>query len=108
MREFERPPQDALEACVVRALDAADLSAGRHPAPTPDVRGDARNVAGALAAPSDVAPVLNHGNLAGSNVFWWDGRVVGVLDWDLASAEGRPGTSPPSPAGAGGKRWGRW
>lgn len=29
---------------------------------------------------------LVHGDLAGDNVRWVDGEVVGVLDWDLASA----------------------
>lgn len=28
---------------------------------------------------------LNHGDLAGANVLWREGRVAGVLDWDLAA-----------------------
>lgn len=48
------------------------------------VRDDAaRRVAAALALPP-VPPTLVHGDLAGDNVLWRDGRVVGVLDWDLA------------------------
>ncbi|MFP5334289.1 MAG: phosphotransferase family protein [Actinomycetes bacterium] len=48
------------------------------------VRDDAaRRVAAALALPP-VPPSLVHGDLAGDNVLWRDGRVVGVLDWDLA------------------------
>lgn len=31
-------------------------------------------------------PSLTHGDLAGANMLWSDGHVVGVLDWDLASA----------------------
>lgn len=31
--------------------------------------------------------VVNHGDLAGSNVLWHDGEVSGVLDWDLTSKE---------------------
>lgn len=30
-------------------------------------------------------PVLNHGDITGSNVLWQDGRITGVLDWDLAA-----------------------
>jgi len=30
---------------------------------------------------------LVHGDLAGSNVLWGNGRVVGVLDWDLAALD---------------------
>lgn len=38
----------------------------------------------ALAEPAE--PSLVHGDLAGANVLWTDGRVSGVIDWDLASA----------------------
>ncbi|MCI0159138.1 aminoglycoside phosphotransferase family protein [Leifsonia shinshuensis] len=38
----------------------------------------------ALEEPSE--PSLVHGDLAGANVLWADGRVCGLLDWDLASA----------------------
>lgn len=30
---------------------------------------------------------FGHGDLAGSNILWADGRVTGVLDWDLATYE---------------------
>lgn len=50
-----------------------------------DVRGEAVARVDALAAlPADERAV-NHGDLAGSNALWADGRVSGVLDWDLAA-----------------------
>lgn len=42
-----------------------------------------RRVEAALALP-EVPASLVHGDLAGENVHWEDGRLVGVLDWDLA------------------------
>lgn len=47
----------------------------------------ARRVVDTLAGlESDVAaPVLAHGDLAGSNVLWSEGQVGGVIDWDLAA-----------------------
>ncbi|MBW3658241.1 MAG: aminoglycoside phosphotransferase family protein [Actinobacteria bacterium] len=45
-----------------------------------------RRIEAALALPA-VPPRLVHGDLAGDNMRWDDeGRLVGVLDWDLASA----------------------
>lgn len=52
-----------------------------------DVRDEAARRVSALAALDAVEPVLNHGDLAGSNLHWQDGRVVGVLDWDLAAPD---------------------
>lgn len=43
----------------------------------------------ALASLEPEEPVLSHGDLGGHNVHWSDGRVVGVLDWDLAAASDR-------------------
>jgi aminoglycoside phosphotransferase (APT) family kinase protein len=53
----------------------------------PDVRGEARRrLAEALALPA-VPPSLVHGDLAGANLRWApDGKLLGVLDWDWASA----------------------
>ena len=51
---------------------------------------DADLIEGRIAAAVDVPPVprpgLVHGDLAGTNLHWDGGRVVGVLDWDLAFA----------------------
>lgn len=44
-----------------------------------------RRIDAACALP-DVPPSLVHGDLAGHNMHWEQGRLVGVLDWDLASA----------------------
>ncbi|MGJ4844920.1 phosphotransferase family protein [Leifsonia sp. Le1] len=52
-----------------------------------DAQAPARRAADALAALDPVSPVLVHGDLAGANVLWEDGRISGVLDWDLASAD---------------------
>ena len=41
----------------------------------------------ALAPFEAAADVLAHGDLAGSNVLWADGRVDGLIDWDLAAAD---------------------
>ena len=54
---------------------------------TTDVQVAASRRIDALAALPAVPPVVNHGDLAGSNVLWHAGRVVGVLDWDLAALE---------------------
>ncbi|MEY9951108.1 phosphotransferase family protein [Leifsonia sp. EB34] len=52
-----------------------------------DVRPRAERIADALSAlEPPTEPVLTHGDLAGANVLWSDGRVAGVVDWDLASA----------------------
>lgn len=53
----------------------------------PAVRASARRIADALAQLDPVPPALNHGDLAGSNVLWAGGRVMGVLDWDLTAAD---------------------
>ncbi|ACQ79488.1 aminoglycoside phosphotransferase [Beutenbergia cavernae DSM 12333] len=45
----------------------------------------ARRVESALVLP-DVPATLVHGDLAGSNIHVENGRVVGVIDWDLAQA----------------------
>ncbi|PPF44106.1 aminoglycoside phosphotransferase family protein [Pseudoclavibacter sp. AY1F1] len=50
------------------------------------VRDEARRRVDALAQLDVVVPALTHGDLAGANVLWHDGRVSGVLDWDLATA----------------------
>lgn len=55
----------------------------------PDVRDEARRRVDALAQLEVVPPALTHGDLAGGNVLWRDGRVSGVLDWDLAAAHDR-------------------
>ena len=52
-----------------------------------DVRSEASRRIDELAALPQVPTVVNHGDLAGSNVLWRNGRVVGVLDWDLAALE---------------------
>lgn len=50
------------------------------------VRDSARRVVDALAA-AETGPIgLVHGDLAGANLRWLDGRVVGLIDWDLATA----------------------
>jgi aminoglycoside phosphotransferase (APT) family kinase protein len=52
-----------------------------------DVRAEAAARVGALAGLRSPLLGLNHGDLAGSNVLWQEGRVVGVLDWDLAAED---------------------
>nr|WP_243757843.1 phosphotransferase [Allobranchiibius sp. GilTou38] len=52
-----------------------------------DVRGEASERVSALATLDTPGLVLNHGDLAGSNVLWDGGRVTGVLDWDLAAED---------------------
>lgn len=52
-----------------------------------DVRDEAAKRVAALADLDSPVVALNHGDLAGSNVLWRDGRVVGVLDWDLAAED---------------------
>jgi aminoglycoside phosphotransferase (APT) family kinase protein len=53
----------------------------------PDVRGEARRRLGEAVALPAVPPSLVHGDLAGANLRWApDGRLLGVLDWDWASA----------------------
>ncbi|MEE6282842.1 phosphotransferase family protein [Georgenia sp. MJ170] len=57
------------------------------PALPPDVRDEARHRIDALAGLAIGDVVVNHGDLASSNVLWADGRVSGLLDWDLTSEE---------------------
>lgn len=52
-----------------------------------EVRSEAARRIEALASLPQVPTVVNHGDLAGGNVLWHEGRVVGVLDWDLAALE---------------------
>lgn len=54
-----------------------------------DVQGRALDAVCALASLEPAREVFAHGDLAGHNVFWDGGRVVGVLDWDLASRSDR-------------------
>ncbi|WP_416362323.1 phosphotransferase family protein [Pseudoclavibacter sp. VKM Ac-2867] len=49
------------------------------------VRGEALSRVESLAALESDPVSLCHGDLAGTNVLWRDGKIVGVLDWDLAS-----------------------
>lgn len=51
------------------------------------VRSEAMNRIKALAGLETPCYVLNHSDLAGGNMHWRSGRVVGVLDWDLASED---------------------
>lgn len=51
------------------------------------VRDAALRVADAVASLDPGAVMLNHGDLAGANILWDGGRISGVLDWDLASAD---------------------
>ncbi|GAB3537071.1 hypothetical protein GCM10027403_20020 [Arthrobacter tecti] len=53
------------------------------------LRAAARLAVESLAALEPAEEVFSHGDLGGHNVFWKDGRVSGVLDWDLASASDR-------------------
>jgi aminoglycoside phosphotransferase (APT) family kinase protein len=51
----------------------------------PDWRDEALTRIDAALALPDVVPSLVHGDLGGENMHWSpDGRLVGVLDWDLA------------------------
>lgn len=52
-----------------------------------DVRAEATLRIEALAHLNSPHFVVNHGDLAGSNVLWHEGEVSGVLDWDLTSEE---------------------
>lgn len=52
-----------------------------------DVRDEAAERVAAVAGLDSPVVGLNHGDLAGSNVLWRDGQVVGVLDWDLAAED---------------------
>lgn len=52
--------------------------------PTPK-RAIALEIIGDIEEIGDAPRALNHGDLAGSNLLWTDGRVSAVLDWDLAA-----------------------
>ncbi|MCQ1987091.1 phosphotransferase family protein [Arthrobacter sp. zg-Y844] len=54
-----------------------------------DVQGRAADAVAALANLEPVRDVFAHGDLGGHNVFWEGNRIVGVLDWDLASRSDR-------------------
>lgn len=51
------------------------------------VRSEAVRRAEALCALPYAPTCFSHGDLAGENVLWSEGRVVAVLDWDLATYE---------------------
>lgn len=51
------------------------------------VRAEAYKRIEALAALETPSLVLNHSDLGGHNIHWHSGKVVGVLDWDLASED---------------------
>lgn len=53
----------------------------------PEVRDTARSRVEALAQLDSPRLVVNHGDLAGSNVLWSGGKVAGVLDWDLTALD---------------------
>jgi len=56
----------------------------------PEARDRARRAVDALhELPADETDVLSHGDLGGANLLWNDGRISGVIDWDLASASDR-------------------
>lgn len=52
-------------------------------------RENARRAVEALAALEVHTDTFSHGDLGGHNVRWGDGRIVGVVDWDLSSASDR-------------------
>lgn len=52
-------------------------------------RENARRAVEALAALEVHPDTFSHGDLAGHNVRWRDGLIVGVVDWDLSSASDR-------------------
>lgn len=51
-----------------------------------ELAGAARQVLDTIPAFGAVAPSLVHGDLAGHNMRWRDGDLLGILDWDLAAA----------------------
>ncbi|WP_313811499.1 aminoglycoside phosphotransferase family protein [Glutamicibacter sp.] len=51
-----------------------------------DLRQPASAVWNQLDKLAQVPPSLVHGDLAGHNMHWLDGQLIGILDWDLASA----------------------
>lgn len=63
------------------------MNEGVIPLLPPDVWATASERIRLLATLESPTLALNHGDLAGSNVLWREGRVVGVLDWDLCAEE---------------------
>lgn len=55
----------------------------------PQMRALAREAVESLACLSAENRVFSHGDLGGHNVFWDQGRVSGILDWDLSSESDR-------------------
>jgi hypothetical protein len=53
------------------------------------MRAVARGAVEALASLSEKDRVFSHGDLGGHNVLWDQGRVAGILDWDLSSESDR-------------------
>lgn len=68
----------------------------------PAVRAHACALVGALAGQAAPARVVNHGDLAGSNILWNGDQVAAVLDWDLTAYEDPAEIWPASPAGTAG------
>jgi Phosphotransferase enzyme family len=55
----------------------------------PQMRALAREAVESLACLGAENRVFSHGDLGGHNVFWDQGRVSGILDWDLSSESDR-------------------
>ncbi|WP_411734364.1 phosphotransferase family protein [Paeniglutamicibacter sp.] len=70
---FRGPWDEAKTETTLRALPA-------------ELVADAQRVLSTIAGFSGITPSLVHGDLAGHNMHWIDGHLVGVLDWDLAAA----------------------
>jgi aminoglycoside phosphotransferase (APT) family kinase protein len=70
---FAGPWDEAKTESALRALPA-------------ELAADAQRVLSTIAGFSCIPPSLVHGDLAGHNMHWVDGQLVGVLDWDLAAA----------------------
>lgn len=51
-----------------------------------DLVPQAKTVLAKIASFDSFVPSLVHGDLAGHNLHWQDGTLLGVLDWDLAAA----------------------
>lgn len=56
---------------------------------TPALRPRARRTIEALAELAEQRDTVSHGDLAGHNIHWAGGEVVGVVDWDLTSVSDR-------------------
>lgn len=66
--------------------DEAGCAAVLRVLPSADERRQATAVWESLTAVEGEERALVHGDLAGHNMHWQDGRLVGVLDWDHAAA----------------------